>query len=91
MIQNELNRKPKLSFGLGVTNKTINLGDTVTLYQNTIYNFDEYELLFNFMAKDIYQFDYTPPSAGVYELQVRVVTKDLKVDMMSNKITLTVI
>jgi len=91
MIQNELNRKPVISFGLGVFETTIALGDSVTIFQNEIYNTETFELIFNLMAKNVYQFDYTPTLTGDYDLKVNLVTKDGKINMESNTIILHVI
>ena len=91
MITNALNKRPAISFGLGSIKETINVGDTVTIFQNEIYNTTTFELLFNGLSKNINQFEYTPPSVGVYDLTANIITKDGKINMTSNKIILTVI
>ena len=91
MIANELHRKPMLSFGLGVLEKTISLGQTTTVYQNNIYNNEEYILRLDGINKPIYGFNITPVSTGVHEIQCVLQVKKVGAFLKSNIIKLTVV
>ena len=91
MIANELHIKPMLSFGLGVLEKTITLGDTVTIFQNNIYNTDEVVFIFNGARKPIYGFDFTPSSIGVHNLECTMQIKVARATLKSNIIKLNVV
>lgn len=91
MIANEKNKKPKISFGLGKVNASIKLGESITIYQNEIFNSAYHQQLYDGMFKDLYAFTITPSSAGDYELQTIVKNKYLDTERKSNKIKLTVL
>lgn len=91
MIANELHRKPMLSFGLGVLEKTITLGETVTVYQNNIYNDDEYILRLDGIGKPIYGFDFEPSTLGEHTIQCVLQVKKVGAFLNSNIIKITVV
>lgn len=91
MILNEQYKKPTITFGLGKTEMTINLGETVRIWQIEIYNNDEYFLRFFPIDSDVYGLDYTPSGTGTQIIQARIISNSGKVNILSNKITLTVV
>lgn len=91
MIQNYRNKKPIISFGLGVVEKTITLGDTVRIWQDSIYNGEEYFLRYIASVKPIYGFELTPTATGVLNISCRIISNDGKINIKSNTIKLTVI
>ena len=91
MIANEIHKKPMLSFGLGVVAKTISLGDTVTIFQNSVYNDNGVVLNFGNASKSIYGFSFQPLSVGQHDLQCLLQIKTAGVVLKSNIIKLTVI
>lgn len=80
-----------ISFGLGKVEETINLGETIRIWQGEIYNGDNYKLRYAGTDKPIYGFELTPDTAGVLNIQCRILSLDGKVNILSNIIKLTVI
>ncbi|MDI9256327.1 hypothetical protein [Flavobacterium sedimenticola] len=91
MIANERNKRPIISFGLGKTEMTITLGDTVTIWQNEVYNNDEFGLRYLGVKKNLYSFELTPIAAGVIEIQCSILNTAETIEIKSNIIKLTVI
>lgn len=91
MITNEIFKRPIISFGLGVTEKTISLGDTVRIWQNEIYNGDEYSLVYDDDPYPVYGFELTPSSTGTLNIACRISGNSGKVFILSNTITLTIV
>ena len=91
MITNQKNKRPIISFGLGRTEKTISLGETVKVWQNEIYREDNYFLRFFPIDAPVYGFEYTPTSTGTELIQARIISNDGKINILSNIIKLTVI
>lgn len=90
MILKELNKRPKISFGLGKTKLTIQLGQSVTIFQNEIFNTDLFTIRFQGLAKNTYSFNYTPNQTGEFMLEVEAVNKLKNSVKKSNKIKLIV-
>ena len=91
MIANEIHKKPMLSFGFGVLEKTIFLGESVTIFQNNIYNTEDVIIKFGGSSKPIYGFSFQPVSVGEHDLQCSLQIKKARVLLKSNTIKLTVI
>jgi len=89
MILNEIYKKPIITFGLGATEKTISLGETVKIHQKEIYNNDEYFLRYIATAKPIYGFELTPASAGTLNITCRIISYSGKVNIISNTISIS--
>lgn len=84
MIIEAINKKPLLHFGFNKQSKTINLGNTVTVYQDGLIDCT----LSENTAKKINsnQWTFTPTAIGVYNITATSTKKQI-----SNQITLTVI
>lgn len=96
MIHELRNTPPFIDFGFGITGKTIPRGETVTVWQSTLYNESVYQTALN--APDgevtkISDFEYTVVynTPGVYQLSLVVGSTIRKISLQSNTITLTVI
>ena len=91
MIINQKYKRPILSFGLGELTKTIALGDSVTFYQNQVYNTDVFNHIYLGLNQNMYAVTITPVSAGTLTIQSTIEKKDGSIIVPSNKITLTIV
>lgn len=94
MIVNIKNAKPKISFGLGVIEATINVGSSIVVWQNTIHNSELLLVLthpIGITSTKInnQKFNVVAGSVGTYEIQALFVKSGTKLE--SNKIKLIVV
>ncbi|WP_445454101.1 hypothetical protein [Flavobacterium sp. 25HG05S-40] len=90
MIANQRNKKPVISFGLGKTEMTISLGDSVTIWQDEIFS-SNYDLYYNDIKKaNVYSFLIEPSEVGSYEIQVEIRQKISLQSIKSNTLKLIV-
>lgn len=95
MILGIKNKKPTLTFGLGIFEKTIELGESVTIWQRTIYAEGEFTVTHKSTIPKVIisknQAIYTPTAVGVYYIQVQAEDRQKTKRINSNKIKLTVV
>ncbi len=91
MILNEKNKKPILTFGLGRTELTATVGQSVRVEQIQILNPDAENLMYNGVKQNVYGFEIIPTTTGSQEIQVELSNKTNKIIIVSNKIKLTVV
>lgn len=91
MILNSIAQKPIISFGLGRTSLEISLGQSVTIYQATLYDASQYSLLAFSGRRNIFQFTVTPTARGTFPIVARLLRNNEGTEFYSNKITLTVV
>ena len=96
MIQNVRHKAPIISFGLGVTELSVPRGSQVIVWQSRLYRSDIYagniageELSFEVMNNN--QYTIYCDTAGTFEVRVSMTSKDKKIKLLSNRITLNVI
>lgn len=96
MILAVINKKPAISFGLGVTELEVSTGQAVTLWLDQIYN-SEYSTSIERPGSitnvevNKNKYTLTPTVAGSFDIYLKLVTPDKKRIINSNIITLTVV
>ncbi|KGO85726.1 hypothetical protein Q765_15010 [Flavobacterium rivuli WB 3.3-2 = DSM 21788] len=94
MIQQLKNIPPNIDFGFGITKQEVAVNTPVTVWLNTLYNQDVYG--FTLHATGVvtkisnYEYVVTYPLPGTYTLTLGVGTKDKKISLDSNILTLIV-
>lgn len=85
---------PTIFFGLGFTERTISLGETVTVWIATIYNTEEYKVTIDgasMMKITDFEYQFTPGAIGTYEISLFMEAENFGIETEpSNTITLTV-
>ena len=94
---NARNKRPKITFGLGKTELRVEVGDKVTVFQNSIYLDADFDTGLEISGEGMdnrklsnYNFLLSPEAVGVYELRAYVESKGAELRGTSNKITLIV-
>jgi hypothetical protein len=91
MILNEIFKTPLISFGLGRTILTVPIGETVRIYQNSIYSEGKYRMSVNNERADNTSFiDFETTEEGAIGFQAEIIDLERGIDLKSNKITLIV-
>lgn len=95
MIEQLKNIRPYIDFGFGITEKTIEAGQPVTVWLSTLYNTAEYDFSLD-TAGEInkisdYEYEVIFTNPGEYELYLSVIPVSKKISLQSNVITLTVV
>lgn len=96
MIQQLRNMPPFIDFGLGVTEKTISVGQKVTIWLSTLYNPDAYSTSLDAAGAEVtrisdYEYEVVCGTPGVYSISLAVGSTSRKISLQSNTLTLTVI
>lgn len=87
---------PLIDFGFGIMARNAAIGETVTVWMNTIYNRDyssniSYDTTKASMIKiSDYEYQLTYNEAGNHDISIDVTGKDKSLKLSSNTITLTV-
>lgn len=77
-------KKARASFGLGKTSATISIGDTIKIWQSTIYN-SNYDLSVNYNSgytstiSNKNEIDITGNIAGNYKIEITVMLARVKI------------
>lgn len=88
MIIEAKTKKPFIHFGFNKQEVTINLGDSVTIWQDTLYSNDA-ELTLNGASKtNNYKNTITPTAVGTMEIEVKILVD--KILYTGNKIKIIV-
>ena len=98
MIVNIRNKRPKITFGLGKTELTVALGDTVKIFQHSIYLDSDFDTGIALNKEDLghrrinnYTFLVTAEIVGTYEIRAYVENKGgTALKGVSNKLTLII-
>ena len=89
MILETINKPPFIHFGFNQQSKTIALGDSVTIWQDTLYNGSIQKLDINGTIKpNQYKNDFIPDAIGTFEFESAVFIGVNKIE--GNTITLIV-
>jgi hypothetical protein len=92
MILNELNKKPVISFGLGKTELTVPIGETVRVWQNEMFNTSSFDMYHGGDRKaNVNYFDIVTDDYGEMNIEVVMVNVHTKTERVSNKIKLIVV
>ncbi len=90
MIVNEVFKKPILSFGLGKLLTKIPLGSKVTIWQNEVYNEDNYTIESSFgTVSGVNKIEYEPNEMGNESLDVAIKNTLSGLEIQSNFVDLT--
>lgn len=95
MIHQFKNQTPFISFGFGVTQKIATAASQTTIWLNTLYNEDEYDFSLTATGAGInkvsnYEYAINSISRGTYTFSLRVTSKDKRISLDSNVLTLIV-
>jgi len=95
MIHQFKYQTPFISFGFGVTQKTVTAGTPLTIWLVTLYNESEYTFSLTggggaINAVSNYEYSISNLSRGTYTFSMRVTTKDKHTSLDSNVLTLTI-
>jgi hypothetical protein len=97
MIINARNKRPKITFGLGKTELIVALGDTVKVFQHSIYLDADFDTALDISAEGLghrrlsnYTFLLSTEAVGTYEFRAYVEDKGTALKGVSNKLTLIV-
>jgi hypothetical protein len=89
---------PRIHFGFGQREITASVGQTITIYQDTIYNPDVYDLPIQptgstLISSELNKIQISYPSTGVYTANVRVQTidKTTGIENTSNDLKITIV
>lgn len=92
MILNELNKKPVISFGLGKTELTVPIGETVRVWQNEMFNTSSFDMYHGGDRKaNVNHFDIVTDDYGEMNIEVVMVNVHTETERVSNKIKLIVV
>lgn len=87
--------QPQIDFGFGVTQKSVQIENAVTIWLGTLYNEEAYTFqlsvssgTYTKMSDYEYQLYYT--QRGIYTISLAVTQKATGIRLMSNTLTLTV-
>ena len=96
-INGAINLVPKLHFGFNQREITAAVGSTILIYQDTIYNSDEYSLPLvdcvgaNIIQNDLNLIKVSFSSTGTYALSVIQTNKEKTITVNSNVLNITII
>lgn len=97
MIINIRNKRPKITFGLGKTELTVALGDTVKVFQHSIYLDSDFDTALDISDEGLghrrvnnYVFLLSAEAVGTYEFRASVGKGETTLKGVSNKLTLIV-
>lgn len=95
MIKQLQNTAPFIDFGFGNTQTVVNTGVPVTVWLSNLYNPDAYVYILSApgSVKTIsdYEYEVSFYDVGTYEIKLNVISKNKKISLQSNAITVTVL
>lgn len=94
-MPNSQNLIPAIDFGFGQRERNALVGQNVTIYQNTIYSSDIYDVAERpigavTISQDLNKLVIRYNTAGTYTVQLAIGTKDKSLTIQSNELKITV-